>query len=110
MAAAATIRCGSSSTTRIPSPNRPWYAEFKKVEAAFDLAAKHGHTGSFDIDGLHVSGIERIELQIDWVSTDPNTPYLITHSIALADGHGCGVSEALNHMLQTADQWNLLTV
>ena len=74
------------------------------------LFNKKGHAGSFDVDGLHVSGLERLELQIDSVSSDPNTPYLITHSIALADGHGGGVSEALSHMLQTAGQWNLLTV
>jgi Ca2+-binding RTX toxin-like protein len=93
-----------------PSAEQTLIAEFHKVEAAFDLAASHGHAGSFEVDGLHVGGIERIELQIDSVSTDPNTPYLITHDIALADGHGGGVSEALNHMLQTADHWNLLTV
>jgi Ca2+-binding RTX toxin-like protein len=93
-----------------PSAEQALIAEFHKVEAAFDLAASHGHAGRFEVDGLHVSGIERIELQIDSVSTDPNTPYLITHDIALADGHGGGVSEALNHMLQTADHWNLLTV
>ncbi len=85
-------------------------AEFHKVEAAFDLAAKHGHAGSFEIDGLHVSGIERIELQVDSVSTNPNTPYLITHEIAAADGHGAAPSEPLSHLLQTAEHWNLLTV
>ena len=85
-------------------------AEFLRIESAFDLAARHGHAGSFEIDGLHVSGIERIELQIDSVSTNPNTPYLITHDIALADGHGGQVSDALSHLLQTADHWNLLTV
>jgi phospholipase/lecithinase/hemolysin len=85
-------------------------AEFLKIESAFDLAARHGHAGSFEIDGLHVAGIERIELQIDSVSTNPNTPYLITHDIALTDGHGGPVSDALSHLLQTADHWNLLTV
>lgn len=85
-------------------------AEFHQVEAAFDAAARHGHAGSFDVDGLHVAGIERVELQIDSVSTDPNTPYLITHQIALADGHRGHESAALSHLLQTADHWNLLTV
>ena len=85
-------------------------AEFLRIESAFDLAARHGHVGSFEIDGLHVAGIERIELQIDSVSTNPNTPYLITHDIALTDGHGGPVSDALSHLLQTADHWNLLTV
>ena len=43
------------------------------------------------------------------VSTDPNTPYLITHQIALADGHGGHESAALNQLLLTAEHWNLLT-
>src|SRR6267143_1589361 len=85
-------------------------AEFLRIESAFDLAARHGHAGSFEIDGLHVTGIDRIELQIDSVSTNPNTPYLITHDIALTDGRGGPVSDALSHLLQTADHWNLLTV
>ena len=86
-------------------------AEFLRIESAFDLAARHGHgPGSFEIDGLHVTGIDRVELQIDSVSTNPNTPYLITHDIALADGRGGPVSDALSHLLQTADHWNLLTV
>jgi len=90
--------------------HRALIAEFLRIESAFDLVARHGHVGSFEIDGLHVSGIERIELQIDSVSTNPNTPYLITHDIALADGRGGPVSDALSHLLQTADHWNLLTV
>ena len=71
-----------------PAAERTLIAEFRQIETAFDQAARHGHAGTFDIDGLHVTGIERIELQIDSVSTDPNTLYLITHQIALADGHG----------------------
>jgi Ca2+-binding RTX toxin-like protein len=93
-----------------PGAEQALIAEFHKIETAFDQAARHGHAGSFDIDGLHASGIERIELQIDSVSTDPHTPYLITHSIALADGHGGGISDGLSRLLQTADHWNLLTV
>jgi len=93
-----------------PAAENALIAEFQKIEFAFDLAAKHGHAGTFDVDGLHVSGIERLELQIDSVSSNPNTPYLITHQIAEADGHGGGVSNSLGHLLQTAEQWNLLTV
>jgi phospholipase/lecithinase/hemolysin len=92
-----------------PAAEHALIAEFLKVEAAFDFAASHGHAGSFEIDGLHVTGIERIELQIDGVSGNPNTPYVITHDIALADGHGIQVSDALSQLLQTADHWNLLT-
>jgi phospholipase/lecithinase/hemolysin len=93
-----------------PAAQAALTAEFHQIEVAFNAAAKHGHAGSFDIDGLHVEGIERIELQIDGVSADPNTPYLITHEIAFADGHGGHQSAALNQLLQTADHWNLLTV
>jgi phospholipase/lecithinase/hemolysin len=93
-----------------PGAENALIAEFHKIESAFDLAAKRGHAGTFDIDGLHVTGIDRVELQIDSVSTNPNTPYLVTHDIALADGHAFPVSDALNHLLQTADHWNLLTV
>lgn len=86
-------------------------AEFQRFEAAFELSVRNHHAGTFQIDGLHVTGIERIELQVDAVSTDPNTPYLITHDIVLADGHATAVSATLNHhLLQTADHWNLLAV
>jgi hypothetical protein len=93
-----------------PAAEDSLIAEFNRIETAFELAARQGHAGTFDIDGLHVSGIERVELQIDSVSTNPNTPYLITHDIALAEGRGNAESGALNHLLQTADHWNLLTV
>jgi hypothetical protein len=92
-----------------PAAEQAFIAEFRQVEAAFDQSVKHGHAGTFDIDGLHVQGIDRVELQIDSVSTDPNTPWLITHQIALADGHGGHESTALTQVLQTAEHWNLLT-
>jgi hypothetical protein len=92
-----------------PLAEQAFIAEFRQVEAAFDQAAKQGHPGTFDVDGLHVTGVERIELQIDSVSTNPNTPYLITHQIDMADGRGGHESSALQQLLQTADHWNLLT-
>jgi len=92
-----------------PLAEQAFIAEFHQVEAAFDQAARQGHPGTFDIDGLNVTGVERIELQIDSVSTNPNTPYLITHQIAMADGRGGHESSALRQLLQTADHWNLLT-
>jgi len=93
-----------------PAAEHALIAEFLKVEAAFKQAAQQGHAGTFSIDGLHVAGIEHIELQIDSVSTDPNTPYLITHEISLADGRAAPLGNSLSHLLQTADHWNLLTV
>ena len=93
-----------------PLAEQAFIAEFRQIETAFDQAAMNGHAGTFNIDGLHVSGIERVELQIDSVSTDPNTPYLITDQIALADGHAGHESHPLQQLLLTADHWNLLTV
>ncbi len=86
-------------------------AEFvDKVESAFKSAANDHHAGTFQVDGLCVTGIERIELQVDSVSTDNNTPYLITHDIVRAEGHAAPVSSTLSDLLQTADSWNLLSV
>jgi Ca2+-binding RTX toxin-like protein len=92
-----------------PLAEQAFIDEFHKVEAAFDQAAKEGHPGTFEVDGLQVTGVERIELQIDSVSNNPNRPYLITHHIAMADGLGGHESSALQQLLQTADHWNLLT-
>jgi hypothetical protein len=93
-----------------PAAEQAFIAEFGKIEAAFDQAAKHGHAGSFDVEGLHVTGVERLELQVDSVSTKPDAPYLITETIAAADGHAGVLGVDLSHMLQIAEHWNLLTV
>ena len=86
-------------------------AEFLEIKSAFDLAVWGGHAGRFTVDGLHVRDIDRIELQVDSVSTDPNTPYLITHRIVLADGAApVPLPAGVNHLLATAEHWNLLTV
>jgi phospholipase/lecithinase/hemolysin len=88
-------------------------AEFEKIEAAFERPGwRHGgHASAFTVDGLHVRNIDRIELQLDSVSSDPNTPYLITHRILIADGDPAApLSASINHLLQTAEHWNLLTV
>src|SRR5262249_21606418 len=93
-----------------PAAEQAFMTEFAKIEAAFDQAMQHGHAGSFDIDGLQVSGVEGLELQVDALSADPDTPYLITHTIALADGHATAMGHELAHVLQNASSWNLLTV
>ena len=85
-------------------------AEFQRVEAAFDTSVAKHQTGTFQVDGLHVSGIDSVQLQIDGVSNNPNTPYLITHSIAFSDGQAAPVGNALGGLLQTAQNWGLLTV
>jgi hypothetical protein len=91
-------------------PSRP-LAEFLRVRSAFDAAAAQGHPGTFTVDGLHVRHIDRIALEVDAVSTDPNTPYLITRHIVLADGDPpAQLTAKLVHLLETAEHWNLLTV
>jgi hypothetical protein len=74
------------------------------------MATKDHHPGSFQIDGLNVTGITGLELQIDSVSTDPNTPYLITHNVVQTVGQAPEISSDLSGLLHTADTWNLLTV
>ena len=67
------------------------------VKAAFDFAASH-HAETFHIDGLDVTGIEHLELQVDSVLKDPASPYLITH-----------VPELFG-LMHAAEDWGLLTV
>jgi hypothetical protein len=93
-----------------PVAEAAFIAEFKNIEAAFDWADHH--SGTFQVDGLDVRSIERLELQIDSVSKDPNTPFLITHTIAASDGavdhvHG---HVQLSQMLHTAESFGWLTV
>ena len=93
-----------------PVAEAAFIAEFKKIEAAFD-AADH-HSGTFQVDGLDIRSIERLELQIDSVSKDPNTPFLITHTVAASDGavdHDHGHVQ-LSQMLHTAENFGWLTV
>jgi len=85
-------------------------AEFQRVVSAFNAAAHDNHPGSFQIDGLQVTGITGLELQVDSVSTDPNTPYLITHNLVQIVGQAPEVSSDLSGLLHTADTWNLLAV
>ena len=85
-------------------------AEFQNVEAAFDSSVANHQTGTFQVDGLNVTGIDRIQLQVDSVSNNPNTPYLITHDILFSDGQGAPLGNALGSLLHTAQNWGLLTV
>src|SRR5262245_25927438 len=85
-------------------------AEFQSVVSAFNAAADDHHPGTFQIDGLQVTGIEALELQVDGVSGDAHTPYLITHNIDQIVGQAPEVSTSLNDLLHTADTWNLLAV
>jgi phospholipase/lecithinase/hemolysin len=93
-----------------PADEQSFVAEFMKVESAFNQSRSTNHPGSFQIDGLTVSGIDRLELQVDSASTDPSTPYLITQNITLADGAGGRVNPELTAMLSNAGRWGLLTV
>ena len=85
-------------------------AEFTKLETAFDLAKVDHHPGNFQVDGLNVHGIERLELQIDSVSADPASPYPITHDVTLSTGHADPVDQELGNLLLTAEHWGWLTV
>ena len=84
--------------------------EFQKVVSAFNAAANDHHAGSFQIDGLKATGITGLELQINSVSTDPHTPYLVTHDVVQTAGEASEVSTQLNHLLHTAESCNLLAV
>ena len=95
---------------QIPSAEHALMAEFQQIETAFDASIANHHPGTFQADGLNVTGIDRIQLQVDSVSNNPNTPYLITHDIVLSDGQGAPLSPTLKGLLHTAQQWGLLTV
>jgi len=92
-----------------PTAETALMAEFQRVVSAFNMAANDHHPGSFQIDGLHVTGITGLELQIDSVSKDPQTPYLITHSVQVF-GQAPQISPDLSSLLHEADAWNLLAV
>jgi hypothetical protein len=83
-------------------------AEFQSVVSAFNAAAHDHHPGSFQIDGLQVTGITGLELQVDSVSTDSHTPYLITHKLVQIVSQAPEVSSELSSLLHTAHTWNLL--
>lgn len=85
-------------------------AEFQKVETAFDTSIADNQSGTFKVDGLNVSGVDSLQLQVDGVSNNPNTPYLISHTIVSSDGQSAPVSATLGGLLNTAQNWGLLTV
>jgi hypothetical protein len=95
---------------QIPSAKTALISEFQKVVSTFKMAALDHHPGSFQIDGLQVTGITGLELQIDSVSTDLHTPYLITHNVVQIVGQAPEISSDLGGLLHTADTWNLLAV
>jgi Ca2+-binding RTX toxin-like protein len=76
-------------------------AEFQKVESAFKAATNDHHHGSLQIDGLQMSGITGLELQIDSVSSNPHN--LITHNIAQIVGRAPEISTHLTGLLHKAD-------
>lgn len=93
-----------------PVPEHALIAEFQNVEVAFDSSVANHQTGTFQVDGLNVTGIDRIQLQVDSVSNNPNTPYLITRDILFSDGQGAPLGNALGSLLHTAQNWGLLAV
>ena len=93
-----------------PSAEDALIAEFKNVEAAFNTSIADHQAGTFQVDGLNVSGIDSVQLQVDGVSNNPNTPYLITHNILFSNGQGAPVEATLGGLLNTAQNWGLLTI
>jgi phospholipase/lecithinase/hemolysin len=93
-----------------PAAEHALIAEFQKIETAFDSSIANHNPGTFQADGLNVTGIDRIQLQVDSVSNNPNTPYLISSDILFSDGHGAPLSNTLGSLLHTARNWGLLTV
>jgi phospholipase/lecithinase/hemolysin len=91
-----------------PSVEQALINEFRMVDSAF-RASMSNNPGTFKVDGLNVTGIDSIELQVDSVSKNPSTPYLITYN-TWADGPAASVSHTLTGLLQTAEHWGLLTV
>jgi phospholipase/lecithinase/hemolysin len=85
-----------------------YQAEFAAVAAAFDASGAGRHGGSFAIDGLFVTGIERIELQVD--SLADGSSYIIDHDIVAATGRGSRPDHDVLAHLATAEQWGMLTV
>jgi phospholipase/lecithinase/hemolysin len=93
-----------------PVAEQDFIAEFQKIEAAFDASQQTSNPGVFNVDGLRVTGIEALQLQVDSVSSDPTQPYAITHTIQLSDGAAPPTAAGLSGLLQTAQNWNLLSV
>ncbi|MBV9432176.1 MAG: hypothetical protein JO137_10165 [Hyphomicrobiales bacterium] len=93
-----------------PTLEQALVSEFQNVEAAFDASIANHQAGTFKVDGLNVSGIDAVQLQIDGVSNNPNTPYLITHTIVSSAGQSAPANPTLGSLLNTAQNWGLLTV
>jgi len=93
-----------------PVAEQDFIAEFQKIEAAFDASQQTSNPGVFSVDGLRVTGIEALQLQVDSVSSDPTAPYAITHTILMSDGAAPPTPAGLSGLLRTAQNWNLLTV
>ncbi|KAA5610275.1 SGNH/GDSL hydrolase family protein [Rhodovastum atsumiense] len=92
---------------RVPAAEQALAAEFRRIARAFDATRATG--AHVRLDGLDISGIERLELQVDSVSTDPATPYRITHAITLSAGHTATEGPPAS-LTASAEHWGLLTV
>jgi Ca2+-binding RTX toxin-like protein len=94
---------------QIPAVMDALETEFQQVDAAFQASMASNHPGTFHVDGLNVTGIDQLQLEVDSVSTDPNTHYLITHNMVASDGSAPVPTASLSALLTTAGQWGLLT-
>jgi phospholipase/lecithinase/hemolysin len=89
--------------------NKALVEEFNVVANAYTDSLKTNHAGTFTVNGLDIHNIDGVQLQIDGVSSDPATPYLITHTIAQTFGHGPELDPIGQALLSQAGLWGLLT-
>ena len=82
-------------------------AEFQDIVKAFTASLSTNHKGEFAIDGLDVSGITGLQLQVD--SVDAKIPYLVDHNIVQTVGYVADIPSPVQHLLQQAALWGLLT-
>ncbi len=92
-----------------PNAEKILITEFQKVADAFKGSLHTNHAGAFSVDGLDVHGITGVQLQIDGVSSNPATPYLITHTISQTVGDAPELNAVGQALLAQAALWGLLT-
>ena len=83
--------------------------DFQSIVTAFKAAEKTNHAGTFTVGDLDIRNISGLQLQVDSVSNNAATPYLIDHTILQTAGEAPEVNSAGAALLQQAALWGLLT-